>query len=281
MAWKPLETCKQHIAHLYNQGKMAFNKRLQQEIGRGLVSKCIHLSEKRGAQMHLCSGKQPLPFPPLEFSYTFWGDKGMGCILLSEHWLRTQCFHPMKGIANGISIEEKPALAGELLILHIREKQYRASLYNQGKRAFSHTPQTRAWKLPDLAVSSIPWTHTSHIVTLLVKFTLAFCTARILLGHRNQSGPSSPWSPGLVQGLSSAWKALQTCSPFRRWQIGHDHAQWEQPVKTAQGQFIQTRQNGHCQNARKQEIVSNVVASYIDLQIGTPSPKPLGSGKPP
>ena len=51
---------KQHIASSYNQGKTALHYGIQQKIGSDLFVTCIHLSEMTLAQMHLCSGKQPL-----------------------------------------------------------------------------------------------------------------------------------------------------------------------------------------------------------------------------
>ena len=105
-----------------------------------MVATYIQLSEKTRAQMHLCSGKQPLPPPRPRILLHVAGDEPICVLLLSEHWFHAWCFHPMKGIPNCISFEEKPALAGEFLLFHIWEKQHRASSYNLGKNPF-HTPQ--------------------------------------------------------------------------------------------------------------------------------------------
>ena len=63
---------KQHIASSYTRAKWTLLERHQQVIGSDLVAKCMQLSEKTLAQMHLCSGNQPLPFSTLKFSYTLW-----------------------------------------------------------------------------------------------------------------------------------------------------------------------------------------------------------------
>ena len=189
----------------------------------------------------------------------------------------------MKGTANCISFEEKPALAEEFLLSHIREKQHRASSYNQGKRDISHTPQRRVWKLPGSPVSSNPWMHPNPVENSLKISTLDFFTVSPLLylGHRIQSCSFLPWCHGMVQGMSSAWKAPQTYYPYRRWHIGHGNALFAQAGKTAQGYFLQRRQKGHWMYSRKQEIVSYMVALHIHLCIQSPSPVPLCSGKPP
>ena len=88
----------------------------------------------------------------------------MCCLLLSEHWILTWCFHTMKGTPNCMSFGEKHDLSGEFLLFHIREKENRDRSYNQGKISISQTPQTRVWNLPGPTVSSNPWTNTSPIV---------------------------------------------------------------------------------------------------------------------
>ena len=69
----------------------------------------------------------------------------MCSLLLSGSWYHARWFNPMKGTPKLISFEEKPDLAGEVLLFHIRKSITEPSLYNQGKRAISQTPQTRVW----------------------------------------------------------------------------------------------------------------------------------------
>ena len=59
-------------------------------------------------------------FPPWNLLHVL-EDKPTFYLLLSEHWFHTCCFHPMKGTAHRISFEEKPIIAGEFLLFHIRE----------------------------------------------------------------------------------------------------------------------------------------------------------------
>ena len=63
----------------------------------------IQLSEKILAQKHLFSGKKPLNFHTTLISPTFWGDKTMCCLVVSEHWFSAQSFHHMKGTPTLIS----------------------------------------------------------------------------------------------------------------------------------------------------------------------------------
>ena len=77
--------------------------------------------------------KATLAFPSPRILLHVVAEKSMCYLLFYERWFRVWCFHPMEGNPNLISFEEKPDLAGEFLLFHIREKQHRASSYNLGK----------------------------------------------------------------------------------------------------------------------------------------------------
>ena len=140
----------------------------------------IQLNECKPVSRCMGSGEQPSFFQKPDFHYNS-GKNSNVLPLLSDPWLIAWNLHHYKGTPNIFSFEEISEVAWEILLFHIKEKQHRASSYNQSKRAISRTTKTRDWQLSSSTVSANPWTHTSPNVILLRKSTLAFFTARLLL----------------------------------------------------------------------------------------------------
>ena len=168
--------------------------------------------------------KETLNYSPCQILPYSVRDRTMGCLLLSEQLFHAQRFHPTKGTHNRKSFQEKPSSAEEFLLFHSREKQPRADRPIRAQWQ-QQTPQQSVWKVPGLTVSTNPWTQPSQKMILIWKSTLAFVTPQLhlYLGHRTQRVPYWIQSPGLVQELSSTWKALQTCSHYSRLKNVHDH----------------------------------------------------------
>ena len=125
--------------------------------------------------------------------------------------------------------------------------------------------------------------HPSHIVTLLMKSTLTFSTARLSYTYGTET-----------IAVPLGFGALVWCREFplpekhfnRVLLSGHSRLGMTMPCLHKQGKMqrassYQNRQNGHWQNSRNQEIASHMVSSYMHLCIKPPFPMPLGSGKPP
>ena len=113
--------------------KRPLHKRHQQEIGSDLFATCIQLSEKTLAQMHRCSGKQPLPPPPRIFLHVS-GDKPINLALTL--WALVPCMvFPSHERYFKLDLLWGEALFGRRFpCFHIREYQHIARSCNQGKK---------------------------------------------------------------------------------------------------------------------------------------------------
>ena len=136
---------KQHVATSYNWGKMPFHKLSHQAIGGFLVQQGKQSHECTAAPMPLCSGKQLLPIFHLDYYSKYCSyAKVLPHPLWAMVWFRK--FRWLESHSKRVPLEENSDLASEVLLFNISDKHHIASLYHQGKTAFTQTSPTREWK---------------------------------------------------------------------------------------------------------------------------------------
>ena len=176
--------------------------------------------------------KSILAFPPLQFSYEFWEiNQWVGSSFLST------------GAMNPVSIPWKALQTGSPLrrSLHWQEDSF-FFISGKGSTVLVHTNKGNR---------SISQNHSQEFGSFLgplyhqirehttAPFGLHSGNQPSLFAHldspiiRAQKPKYSLFA--LVHGICISWKALQTYSLFRRWQIGLDRAVFAQAGKTAQG----------------------------------------------
>ena len=183
----------QHIAHLYNQGKMTFTLKSPTRDWKQLGCNMYSSQWKDTSQMHLCSGKQHYPFSPLECSYT-----------LQEINQCVSSWNLGNGSVHSVFIPWKAlhTVFPWRTTLHCQENSF-FSISGINSTELDHKIRSKS-HFTNTTIQSLEAYWIYCIITSL-NATQPHCdpcfgTARILLylGHRNQSGLSSPWRSGLV-----------------------------------------------------------------------------------
>ena len=187
--------------------------------------------------MHLCSGKHPLHMSPLlEFSSRLW--EIIQCV--SSCSLSTGAMPgvsiPWKALTGSptrgsliwqensfFSISEKISTE---LVHTTWEKEPIQRHHNQEFLSFpvqlyhQNFERTQAWI----------WLHSGKQTLLISQLDFSYN-----YGTETNGLPIGLRAMVWCSEISIAWKTLQTCSPFRRGQIGHDHVLFAQVGKSSPG----------------------------------------------
>ena len=166
---------KKHRASSYKQGSIAIAKTPE---NKRLPATCIQLREKTQAQLHLCSGKQPLPFSPLEFSYMFQEIKQWG----ASYSLNTGSMHgvfiPWKALPSGSPLRRTLIWQEKSFFSIAWKTRTEIVRTNKSKRAISQNRSQEFGSFMFPLYHQI-WDRTSAPFGLhsRKKSTLAFCTS--------------------------------------------------------------------------------------------------------